>query len=280
MDGVDPLRDSRSSRYAVESDDSEDELGQGLYPSAISDPSKKREPSKAEISLTWSGPTGLPLVIAIGNAGKEWTTGLSTSQSQGGSQGVLVDGIEVGIIQHLLKPDVVLLTVPWTLPGFVSGDFAKMVIDILKPCRFVTVDSYATASYISPLPTTAKPPIRYLQTRHVSSKPNADLFAAPNLMQGVSAAFVSLAEMNQLPGTLMLLPSSRIPPPLPAEKPELRRLREEWERDVLVRFTEAVVNVLAVGQFDWDISRLRGGSGAVGLSESRKGDIGDGGMYI
>lgn len=78
------MQDTHAPRYAVESDDSDDEGNSVTRTSA-----PVHEPV---ISINWPGKTGLPLVVAIGGAGLDWQGGLDLGKAESHVQ---VDDVSV-----------------------------------------------------------------------------------------------------------------------------------------------------------------------------------------
>lgn len=73
------MQDTIPSRYALESDDSEDEMGQNAYPGQTG--KIKRGSPPAVVELVWNGDGGSlqahPTFIAVGEAGLAWAAGLN-----------------------------------------------------------------------------------------------------------------------------------------------------------------------------------------------------------
>jgi len=278
MDGVDPLRDSRPSRYAVESDDSEDELGQGLYPASQPRTATKRP--DPVVSLQWTGATEVPLIVAVGAASRQWALGLPLSEDR---VSIVVDAVEIGSIHQLAGSKVHVLLASHAIPALGAYAVTKSLFSSLKPSRIVIVDKYAVPSFIHISPVdSANAPIRYLTTRKSSFTPgSAKLFASPNLIQGLSAALLNYAEMWGIAGELFLLPSSHTSPPLHSQQAEPLPLGGEWEDGTIAEVNKIVFSVLGQGDVRWDAGQARAKGGFKMRSASAKrGDIGDGGMYI
>lgn len=163
------------------------------------------------------------------------------------------------------------------------------------------IDSYPTSSYISPSPASLEPSIRYLRTtasKHVcktihlvhaqlmdeiKSPPpeDAQSFQTPNLIQSPAASFLTVLESltYATPATLLLLPSAHIPPPAPSalETTSGPEDREDWEPSILAKFHKMVG--FAVG-IDLPWSAQNRPDRSIRVKASRRGDIGEGGMYI
>jgi hypothetical protein len=110
------------------------------------------------------------------------------------------------------------------------------------------IDSYSSPAYISSArKQSVDPPIRYLQTRSSSFKPQSrDIapFAPPNLLLSASAAFLGILESEQkVPGLLVMLPLPRIERP-PASTLEPLQVSTDWPVTHLEQVTEAVCSSL------------------------------------
>jgi hypothetical protein len=165
----------------------------------------------------------------------------------------------------------------------------------------VIIDAYPTTSYITPSPSQLQPPIRYLRTWAaskdvcISNHPhtcsahdelksplqNAEPFQPPNLIQSPAASFLSILESSThaTPATLFLLPLSHVSSPAPSELegnsgPELR---EEWEPSTLAKLHGLVCSVLGIDS-PWSAQHFSDRS--IRVKALRRGDIGEGGMYI
>ncbi|TEB21770.1 hypothetical protein FA13DRAFT_1741598, partial [Coprinellus micaceus] len=90
MDPTDPLADTAAPRYAIESDEEEDEPN----PLRTSIAAPAKVPEIKIIGLDESA-HGRPLIIASGRAGAFWARGADLGEQQGG---VYVDKIQVGLL--------------------------------------------------------------------------------------------------------------------------------------------------------------------------------------
>lgn len=178
--------------------------------------------------------------------------------------------------------------------------------------RLAIMDIYSVHAYISQEPILPQDaPIRYLS---VNSKPPAkvrssnfyacyhifslciavqatapQLFAPPNLLQSTSASFMALAALSSaessgtLAASLILLPSPRIPPPAPATLApssfaELGSDDSPWSAETMQVASQALL--AAAGDNATLTWESKGKSKESKASASRRGDVGDGGMYI
>lgn len=120
-----------------------------------------------------------------------------------------------------------------------------------------------------------------------SQTPEIQPFTPPNLIQSTSASFLSLLSTAYssaaITGTLILLPSPHIPPPppsniAPTNFSSLDDQDQVWNASILQEAQNALfASVGEKADLTWE--------GAPGLYEkrsgaSRKGDLGEGGMYI
>jgi hypothetical protein len=72
------LQDSLPDRYAIESDDSEDDLGQNAYPGAPKKSQRTKTTYAAEFIWNEDGGSvsGREMYVAIGQAGLIWASGI------------------------------------------------------------------------------------------------------------------------------------------------------------------------------------------------------------
>jgi len=222
----------------------------------------------------------VPLIVAVGTASRQWALGLPLSEDR---VSFVVDGVEIGLIHQLSGSKVHVLLVSHAIPALGAYAVTKCLFSSLKPSRIVIVDNYAVPSFIHIAPVdSANPPIRHLATRRSSFTPGSTkLFASPNLIQGLSAALLNYAEMWGIAGELFLLPSTHTSPPLPSQKAEPLPLRDEWEDATILEVNKIVFSVLEQGEVRWDAGQARAKGGfKVRDTLAKRGDIGDGGMYI
>jgi hypothetical protein len=80
---VEPLQDSLPDRYAIESDDSEDDIGQNAYPDAQKKSQRATVTYSAE--FVWNegrdSLSGRETYVAIGQAGLTWASGVHLGNS-------------------------------------------------------------------------------------------------------------------------------------------------------------------------------------------------------
>jgi hypothetical protein len=165
------------------------------------------------------------------------------------------------------------------------------------------IDAYPVPSYISSSPPSPHPPIRHLRTTAASKSvctlsaqilkascsPNmpkarpldVEPYQPPNLIQSPAAAFLSILESSahSTPATLFLLPSAHIPPPAPCglETRSGPDIQEEWEPSTLGQLHKILSAEIGTNS-PWSTKHIAERS--VGRRASRRGDIGEGGMYI
>lgn len=101
----------------------------------------------------------------------------------------------------------------------------------------------------------------------------------------LAASLLSQLEPStSVPGSIILLPSKHIPPPIQSSASEPLPPRtspayaEDWDLDLLDEATK-ILNSLGATGLEWNVDVARSVKGTSQKS-SRKGDIGDGGMYI
>ncbi|KAF7977536.1 hypothetical protein HWV62_3310 [Athelia sp. TMB] len=255
---VDPLADTVPPRHAVESDEEEDEYNPLSAPG-----SQKCKVADVKITGDIKERNGRSLVVATGDVAKVWARGANLGEQIGA---VLVNGVQA---------TVVVSEVTTRLPVWAMHAFAEVLIESLHPSR---------KSINGKQPSR---PIVMLLNAHLQS-PCVEPYAPPNLIQSTSASFMSiLATQSAQPsvnGTLILVPTPHIPPPPPADiAPTNLRLLDVDSTLGLSAGTisdahEAIFASLGEKTTSWK------GEG-VGRSEreraaKRRGDVGDGGMYI
>jgi len=272
---VDPLQDYPAPRYAVESDDSEDE---SFRPGGV-------QGSSATVTVQLPRPSHLPvpisLVVLIGSAGQQWLQHVSPTPTL---QTINCCSTEIGAIDFSTYKGATLVTVTHDLPSLYAAALAEELLT-MKFTAIYIVDTYAGPSYISSTPFDAlRLPVRYLQTTAAArskslQRPPSQLlpFSPPNLVQGLAASLLSQLEMSptspSVPGRLVLLPSNRIPPPPPRKEPRLTplSLQEKWSVDMLELVAETLGTILP-----WSLEHETKGF----APRARQTSASDEGMYI
>ncbi|KAF8154630.1 hypothetical protein B0H34DRAFT_676372 [Crassisporium funariophilum] len=292
---IDPLSDTVPPRYAIESDEEEDEINP-LRVNTIA------EDTTLDIVVVGDFPKRCRLIVVSGDAGSYWAKGVPMGLGLGhgdedegegeDADGVVsVNGVEVGCCQR--KPwtnSIVMILEGYTgLPLFAMHPFAERVIDALQPSRgslsISILDSYPVPSYATDQAVPFhEAPLRYLTTFENTDflDSNAKLFAPPNLIQTVSSSFLTIASTRPMDGTLILLPSPHIPRPAPkhiAPNNISRPARDaaKWPADLM----DAAQTLLfgAVNEKitrTWELLPQHRSQNPV----KRRTEIGDGGMYI
>ncbi|ETW75330.1 hypothetical protein HETIRDRAFT_331260, partial [Heterobasidion irregulare TC 32-1] len=277
---IDPLSDTTAPRYAVESDEEEDEFNP-LFPEG------NHQSRNVGIDIKGISPTnaiGGNLVVATGDAGKIWAKGASLEEQQGA---VYVNQLQVGLV---FRPSwsnattVVVSELTASLPIWAMSPYAQAVLDYFKPANTVLLDTYPTPVYITaaPVPYRDEAPVRYLSTG--PSGTGAPSFAPPNLIQTTSAAFLSIVSVSSPSpsATAFLLPSPRIPRPRPSDltQQDVSTISEEdiaWPSATMQTVDQAVFEVLGETlKRQW---RRKDGA-REGKSQLKRREVGDGSMYI
>ncbi|TEB29600.1 hypothetical protein FA13DRAFT_1734377 [Coprinellus micaceus] len=244
MDPTDPLADTAAPRYAIESDEEEDEPN----PLRTSVAAPAKTPEIKIIGLDEST-HGRPLIIASGRAGAFWARGANLGEQQGG---VYVDKIQVGLLftpSSLSPPSspapITLISSPFSpLPLSLQHPYASFVLSTLRPSRVALLDTYSAPAYASEASSHLHDaPVRFISIwagadedpdREVEGtegwKKRLDVhpFAPPNLLQSTTAAFLLALQVSSLssspssspsttnsPPTALLLPSLQYPTPPP-----------------------------------------------------------------
>lgn len=154
------------------------------------------------------------------------------------------------------------------------------------------LDIYPVPTYISASPPSIlNAPIRALQSS-ATNNPSLPLpqsikpFAPPNLIQSsVSAALSSVLEASSIPCTLFLVPSKHIPPSIQSSSFEPLPSRtglgyaEDWDLGLLEQVTKAMKSIGALEEVKWD-TKFGDEKHTHDIKNSRRGDIGEGSMYI
>ncbi|KAF8513045.1 hypothetical protein JB92DRAFT_3116621 [Gautieria morchelliformis] len=276
---IEPFQDTIPPRHQVESDESDEDI----YPSSgVGERTAQRSVNKVVVHLKGPQEKRQPLVVVLGEAGRQWAKGTKLGEVKGR---VLIDNIEVASVSMLSPGEVTIVDVNVRLPIYTTHAVASTVISAMRPTQVVIIDGYPLPSYISPSPSPLHPPIRYLRTtaasKHMSPPDDAEPFHPPNLIQSLAASFLTILESSthDTPATLLLLPSTHIPPPAPSELggrygPEPR---EEWEPSILARLHKMVGCITGLDSL-WSVQHLPERS--TRPKASRIDDIGEGGMYI
>jgi|SRR5712671_915408 len=102
-------------------------------------------------------------------------------------------------------------------------------------------------------------------------------FSPPNLIQSTSAAFTSVAALplSQTEAILLLLPSQRTPIPRGDGISSSPHTSEDIWSEAMMRQVHECLIVLSGAPVPW-----QGGTVLLKQPERRRGDIGDGGMYL
>jgi len=264
---LDPLQDTLPPRYAIESEDSDDEQ--------LTGPARREAPN---VSLKYTGKLNANLLILAGQAGEQYGSGVRTTGSAIGS--VHVDDVQVGRIQEI-SSSLVVASITHALPALASNLLARKLVETLLPSGVKLLDTYSVPIHISskPIPT-LNSQLKFLQTSSVKpALQNLTPLAPPNLIQSWTASVLPVLERRNIPGLVILLPSRYIPSPLPTARagPQLppAYTQEQFEKNALVEANEA----LGLGaELNWDVNDVGSGSGISG--KQAKGGIDDSRMYI
>jgi len=210
---TDPLADSVPPRHAIESDEEEDEYNP-LRP-------QPNLPTPIDVQLVGTvAPIPVSgLLVSTGSVGRYWARGADLGEQ---IAAVMVNKIQVGL---LFRPSwtqaaVLVSEVTTRLPLWAMHPYARTVLDALKPKSVALLDTYAVSAYISDARIAyPEAPLRFLTTGAPSTALTsvAQPFAAPNLVQSASAAFVALRAENSASATLLLVPAAHVTPPAPRD---------------------------------------------------------------
>ncbi|KZT19342.1 hypothetical protein NEOLEDRAFT_1142191 [Neolentinus lepideus HHB14362 ss-1] len=212
MDSTDALTDTISPRYAVESDEEDEENP------LLSSPSRANRVTDVKIDGSCDTCAGKPLLLAIGLAAQTWTKGVQLGEP---IATVVLNGAKVGYIfsPAWTQATVVVSEATIRIPTWAMYSYAEALTSSLKPTRTAILDIYSVPQYIDvnsvPAPDA---PLRYLTTDTRSpTMSKLSLFSPPNVLQSTSAAFMLLSSFTSgqpTPSTLILLPSpySQLPP--------------------------------------------------------------------
>ncbi|KAJ7021034.1 hypothetical protein C8F04DRAFT_1013612 [Mycena alexandri] len=210
---TDPLADSVPPRHAIESDEEEDEYN----------PLRPQPNLSTQIDTKLVGTVAnVPapgLLIATGSVGKYWGRGVQLGEQ---IAAVMVNKIQVGLLfQPSWTKSVILVSeVTTRLPLWAMHPYARAVLDAIQPQNIALLDTYAVPSYISDARIAfIDAPLRYLTTGAPPSAFTslAQPFAAPNLIQSTSAAFVALRAERMATAALVLVPAEQVTPPAPRD---------------------------------------------------------------
>ncbi|KAF8910325.1 hypothetical protein CPB85DRAFT_683723 [Mucidula mucida] len=277
---VDPLEDTVPPRYAVESDE-EDEYN------PLEQPTQTAAPETADIKVVGDIAKDRPLIIASGDAGKFWARGAHLGEQMGG---VYVNTIAVGLLftPAWSKSTVLVSEVTTRMPIWAMDRYAKSVIAELLPTSVSLLDTYVAPTYISPEPIPFHvAPVRTLSTTKIPDEISAhtDKLSPPNLIASTSASFLSNLAVEKKTSTLLLLPLSRIQSPLPKKlsPSDVHSAMEDyasWPEDTMSSLHQWLffLNGDKVQDHPWVNDKKNKIHRTTG--SSRKGDIGEGGMYI
>ncbi|KAF7377769.1 Membrane-bound transcription factor site-2 protease-like [Mycena sanguinolenta] len=210
---TDPLADSVPPRHAIESDEEEDEYNP-LRPET-----NLATPIDVQVVGTVTPVPVAGLVVCTGSIGKYWARGAELGEQVAA---VMVNKIQVGLLfqPKWTKAAVLVSEVTTRLPLWGMHPYARTVLEALKPKSVAYLDTYAVSTYISDS-RLAYPdaPLRFLTTDTPSTALTsaAQPFAAPNLVQSTSAAFVALRAEHSASATLLLVPAPYVTPPAPRD---------------------------------------------------------------
>ncbi|KAF8347527.1 hypothetical protein F5887DRAFT_1131225 [Amanita rubescens] len=278
----DPLADNAPPRYAIESDEEEDEYN----PLNLTASNPNDNPSALSVRILGDLPKGKGLVIATGDGGKYWAKGANLGEQMGTVQ---ANNMEVGLIFNptWTHATVIVSEALTRLPVWAQHTYSLCIIEQLQPTRLALLDTYSAPSFVSSKPIPIQDaPIRYLSTTNEIDPlivTHAKPFVPPNLIQSTSAAYLSIASTsNPINATLILLPSARIPRPPPATilPPDISHLPDDtdrWSTGIMSTSQQMLfVSVGEPGHAEWKITDAQGRL----ETPARKSQISDNGMYI
>jgi len=275
---VDFLGDTSAHRYAYESDD-EDQLNplsshpvQRVARVSVQGDSRPENRRKT-------------VIVASGEAGKVWAQGAQLGER---CATIVVNDFTVGFIFLPSWSDAVVIVseTSETLPTWAMRPYAEAIVNFYNPTRLLLLDIYPAPTYINPEPVELyRAPVRYLRTRgKTAPSPFLMPFLPPNLIQSTCAAFVSIAILptSRMEAILLLLPSQHIPIPRGIDISSPPHASEDmnrsiWSETMIRQVHGCLIDLSGVrGLAPW-----QGGALLLGQSEiRRRGDIGDGGMYM
>ncbi|TFK37065.1 hypothetical protein BDQ12DRAFT_685759 [Crucibulum laeve] len=273
---TDPLADTVPPRYAIESDEEEDEVN----PLHLS---RNDNESQVEVKFIGDVPSERNLIIATGDAGKVWARGASLGEQTGA---VMVNGVQIGLVfsPFWTKSNVIVSEALSRLPVWAMHKYAQNIIDTLKPTSSSLLDSYPVPSYVTNQPTSYdNAPLRYLSTSATDAfGDQAQQFSPPNLIQSTSASFLTIFSVANLMGFLVLLPSPHIPHPAPkavsqSNYSQLSQDDVDWPSSTLTSAHELLFKVVGEPiKQKWEPKNAPGTES----TPRKRGDVGEGGMYI
>ncbi|KAI0290932.1 hypothetical protein B0F90DRAFT_464266 [Multifurca ochricompacta] len=277
---VEFLHDTSAPRYAYESDE-EDQLN----PLSSGCEQKTARVSISIKGLAHSQGTAKAVVIASGQAGNAWARGAQLGEQRAA---VLVDNIIVALIFLPSWSDAVVIIseTSATLPAWVMRPYAEAIVHFYKPSRLLLLDTYPFPTCIKPQPLDIyHAPVCYLRTQGKAAPASfLSPYWPPNLIQMTCAAFTSIAALptSQMEAILLLLPSPRIPTSRGHDISLIPNTPEDiynviWPDSILQKVHICLGELCELrGPSSWQSgivpSKLPG--------TKRRGDIGDGGMYI
>ncbi|PFH48586.1 hypothetical protein AMATHDRAFT_65069 [Amanita thiersii Skay4041] len=277
----DPLSDSFPPRYAIESDEEEDEYN----PLHVGGANSGDDPQSLSVIIIGDLPKGDQLIVASGDAGKYWANGADLGEQAGSVQ---ANKVEVGLaFRPSWTSAIVIVSEALTrLPVWAQHGYALHILESLTPSRVVLLDSYSAHIYISPKPIPIyDAPVRYLATSSVDPKigKKAKPFEPPNLLHSTSASFLSiLSNTGTTEGISYLLPSRHISPPRPKKilPPDFSHLPEnpdEWSIDMMNNIQSLLSLALEEKRSHPWVPRDTKTSGG---KAKRRPQVADNGMYI
>lgn len=275
----DPLADNAPPRYAIESDDEEDEYNP-LNPSR-SNPSD----GLANLSVNFQGsvPKKTSLIVATGDAGKYWAQGARLGEQTGS---VHANNVEVGLVfSPTWTSAIIIISEALTrLPIWAQHTYALEIIKHFEPTRLALLDAYSTPTYASFKPIPAhEAPIRYLATTPLIAlkiQAEAEPFGLPNLVQSTSASFMSIiTSSDPTQGVLVLLPSPRVPPSAPEKilPGRLSSQSDHWPTNLLLKTHQLLSVVVGEESYpEWALEERK----EQFQTFNRNSEVSDGGLYI
>jgi hypothetical protein len=164
--------------------------------------------------------------------------------------------------------------------------YAETIISTYNPKQLLLLDVYSAPTYISSEPLEVyRAPVRYLRTRGKTA-PSTFLipFLPPNLIQATCAAFATVAALptSQMDAILLLLPSQHIALPRGNDISSSPHVSEDtyssiWSENMM-RQVHGCLTEFSGGRAP---APWQGDTLLLKQSETkRRGDIGDGGMYM